>query len=142
MISDLSQALKQLSELQSLLPAMQSALKERAMQEAVDGGAAIAVRPWSFRHPLKGECDPWFGLAYQDWLALRNEGFKGIYTSSEPTSERAKLFIIFDEATVFLKARAAAQAEALANRQGATARLIEAKGRRALAEKITGEDAA
>ena len=110
-----------------MAPAMECALKERSVQEAVDGGAAVAVRPWSFRHPLKGESDPWFGLAYQDWLSLRNEGFTGIYTPNSAESDRAKIFIIYDEAANFLKARAAAQAAMLASRGGATARLREAK---------------
>jgi len=96
----------------------------------VDGGAAVAVRPWAFRHPLKGESDPWFGLAYQDWLTLRNEGLPGVFTTSDPASPRAKLFITFDDAAAFLKARAAAQATALADRGGATERLRDAKAAR------------
>lgn len=124
---DLTDALKGLEAIQGMLPQMQAALKEKAVQQAVDGGAAVAVRPWSFRHPLKGEADPWFGLAYQDWLGLRNEGFSGIFTPNEPESGRAKIYIIYDEAAAFLKERAMRQAEALANRGGATARLREAK---------------
>lgn len=128
---DITQALQGLQQMQAMLPQLQEALKTRAVQQAVDGGAAVAVRPFSFRMPLKGETDPWFGLAYQDWLALRNEGFTGIYTPNDPGSERAKLFVIYDEAAAFLKGRAERQAEPLANRGAATARLKEARRRRA-----------
>lgn len=124
---DLTALAKQLADLTAALPAMQAAVKERATQEAVDGGAAIAVRPWSFRHPLKGECDPWFGITYHEWLALRNAGFKGIYTTGDPSSDRAKLYIIYDEAALFLKARAAAQCGSLSDRSESTARLLQAR---------------
>lgn len=122
-----AETLEMMALFKRMAPALEAALKEKSVEEAVDGGAAVAVRPFSFRMPLKGECDPWFGLAYQDWLALRNDGFTGIYTPNEPTSERAKLFIIFDEAAAFLKARAAAQGEKLASRGGVTGRLLEAR---------------
>lgn len=126
-MSAATDTLEMMALFKRMAPAMEAALKERSVQEAVDGGAAVAVRPWSFRHPLKGEVDPWFGLAYQDWLALRNEGFSGIYTPNPADSERAKIYIIYDEAAAFLKARAAAQAPALRSRGDATARLREAK---------------
>jgi len=126
-MSAATDTLEMMALFKRMAPAMEAALKERSVQEAVDSGAAVAVRPWSFRHPLKGEADPWFGLAYQDWLALRNEGFSGIYTPNAASSERAKIFIIYDEAAAFLRARAIAQAPALADRGEATARLREAK---------------
>ena len=128
-MSAATETLEMMALFKRMAPAMEAALKEQSVQEAVDGGAAVAVRPWSFRHPLKGENDPWFGLAYQDWLALRNEGFKGIYTPNAADSERAKIFIIYDEATAFLKARATAQAAALSSRGEATARLRQAKSK-------------
>ena len=126
-MSAATDTLEMMALFKRMAPAMEAALKERSVQEAVDGGAAVAVRPWSFRHPLKGEVDPWFGMAYQDWLALRNEGFEGIFTPNSPGSERAKIFIIYDEAAAFLKARAGAQASALADRGEATARLRVAR---------------
>jgi hypothetical protein len=128
---DLIDALKTVAALQEQLPALQEALRERATQQAVDGGAAVAVRPWSFRHPLKGESDPWFGLAYHEWLGLRNEGFRGFYTAGDPESGRAKLMIIFDEAANFLRERAAAQAERVVDRSASTAGLRQAKMGRA-----------
>jgi hypothetical protein len=124
---DLTEALKGLASIQSLLPAIQEQLKEKAVQEAVDGGAAVAVRPWSFRHPLKGETDPWFGLAYQDWLAMRNEGFDGTYTPNDPSSGRAKLMIIYDEAVRWLQEKARAQKGTLADRSADNERLRQAQ---------------
>ncbi len=124
---DLNELQKQLRELTAALPAMQEALKERATQEAVDGGAAVAVRPFSFRHPKTGETDPWFGLAYQDWLTLRHEGFSGVFTTNDVASERAKLFIIYDEAAAYLKARASEQGQTLASRGGVPPRLQAGK---------------
>lgn len=101
---DLTEALKGLEAIRSMLPAIQDQLKERAVQEAVDGGAAVAVRPVSFRHPLKGEADPWFGLHYQDWLRMRNEGFDGWWETT-PGSRRAKIMIDFDKARRWLTAK-------------------------------------
>ncbi len=121
-------ALTSLATLQELLPRLQEALQEKATQQAVDGGAAVAVRPWSFRHPKKGESDPWFELSYHEWLALRNEGFRGVYTTGDAGTGRAKLFIIFDRAAEFLAAKAAAQAEVAVDRSAATAHLRAARG--------------
>lgn len=109
MSTDVSEALKQLARLREDLPRMEAALKERALQEAVDGGAAVVLRPFSIRHPLKGECDAWFGLAYHHWLELRRAGFKGFFTPGDPATGRATIMIIVDEAIAFLRARAAAQ---------------------------------
>jgi hypothetical protein len=124
-------ALSTLAALQELLPRLQESLKEKATREAVDGGAAVAVRPWSFRHPKKGERDHWFELAYHEWLALRNEGFRGVYTLGDPGTGRAKLFIIYDRAAEFLAAKAAAQAEVEVDRSAATAHLRAARGEEA-----------
>jgi hypothetical protein len=123
-----SEALKSLATLTALLPDLQEALRERVTQQAVDGGAAVAVRPWSFRHPLKGQCDAWFGLAYHDWLALRNEGFTGVYTTGDAATGRAKLMIIFDRAAEWLAERSAAQAALRVDRGAATAAMRSAKG--------------
>lgn len=123
-------ALEMLEQMRELAARMEQPLKERAVQEAVEGGAAVAVRPWSFRHPLKGESDPWFGLAYHQWLALRNEGFTGIYTPNDAGSDRAVMFIIYDKAAAFLSARAEKQAAQLAQREGAPAHLRVAKQKR------------
>jgi len=98
---DLTEALKGLEAIQDMLPAIQEQLKERAVQEAVDGGAAVAVRPVSFRHPQKGQTDPWFGLHYQDWLKMRNDGFDGWWETT-PGSKRAKIMIDFDKARKWL----------------------------------------
>lgn len=103
-------ALQSLNALAALLPQIQESLKERAVQQAVDGGAAVAVRPWSFRHPMKGETDVWFGLAYHEWLEMRHEGFKGVYSVGRVESGRAKLFIIFDRAAEWLAQKAEQQA--------------------------------
>lgn len=124
-------ALNTLAALQELLPKLQESLKEKATREAVDGGAAVAVRPWSFRHPKKGEADEWFGLAYHEWLALRNEGFRGVFTTGDVGTGRAKLFIIYDRAAEFLAAKAAAQAEVEVDRSAATAHLRAARGEEA-----------
>ena len=119
-----------LENLKELAARMEPALQERAVKEAVDGGAAVAVRPWSFRHPFKGESDPWFGLAYHQWLALRNEGFRGFFTAGETGSPRAALFIIYDQAAAFLAARAERQAEQLAGRSEGTEHLRQARAKR------------
>jgi len=124
---DAIDALKSLAAMQAMMPALQEALRERATQQAVDGGAAVAVRPWSFRHPLKGESDPWFGLAYHEWLQLRREGFKGVYTAGDAESGRAKLMIIFDEAAQYLRGRATAQADRFVDRSSSTEALRLAK---------------
>ncbi len=107
-----------MEQMKAMMERMAPALQERCVQEAVDGGAAVAVRPWSFRHPLKGETDPWFGLAYHQWLALRNEGFDGIFSPCDAGSGRAVLFIIYDRAAEFLRTRAAAQAGKFSERGG------------------------
>lgn len=119
-----------LEQLKAMAARMEQPLKERAVQEAVDGGAAVAVRPWSFRHPLKGESDPWFGMSYHQWLGLRNEGFEGIYTPGDVESDRAVLFIIYDRAAEFLGARSGEQAAKLRQRAAVTAHLREAKSKR------------
>jgi hypothetical protein len=124
-------ALQSLNALAALLPAIQESLKERAVQQAVDGGAAVAVRPWSFRHPMKGETDPWFGLAYHEWLEMRHEGFKGVYSVGRVESGRAKLFIIFDRAAEWLAAMAEKQAAMEVDRRAATAHLRAARGEEA-----------
>jgi hypothetical protein len=116
---DLTEALKGLTAIQDLLPAIQEQLKERAVQEAVDSGAAVAVRPVSFRHPLKGESDPWFGLAYQDWLKMRNQGFDGWWETTQG-SKRAKIMIDFDKARKWLAKEQERQAS-LRNHEGRVA---------------------
>jgi hypothetical protein len=108
---DLTEALKGLEAIQDLLPAIREQLKDRAVQEAVDAGAAVVVRPFSFRHPLKGESDPWFGLAYQDWLKMRNDGFDGWWETTQG-SKRAKIMIDFDKARKWLAAERERQAMA------------------------------
>lgn len=123
-----SETLKSLETLTALLPDLQEALRERVTQQAVDGGAAVAVRPWSFRHPLKGQSDPWFGLAYHEWLALRREGFTGVYSTGDVESGRAKLMIIFDRAAEYLAQRSVAQAALGVDRSVATAAMRSAKG--------------
>jgi hypothetical protein len=120
-------ALRALAAFEKLIPALQEQLKERAVKEAVDDGAAVAVRPWSFRHPLKGETDLWFGLAYQDWLSLRKEGFDGVYTPNDPSSGRARLMIIYEEAVRYLKAKAERQKGNLASRGADNERLRKAQ---------------
>jgi hypothetical protein len=124
---ELSEALKGLAAIKDMLPAIQEHLKERAVKEAVDDGAAVAVRPWSFRHPLKNESDPWFGLSYQDWLAMRNEGFDGMYTPNDPSSGRARLMIIYDEAVRWLEDKARRQKGMMADRSEDNKRLRRAR---------------
>ena len=101
---ELTDAIEQLTALQRLLPAIQEALKEAAVKEAVANGARVIIRPEWFRHPLKGQSDPFFGLAYQDWLKLRNEGFSGWMEMTEG-SERAKLMINYEAARAYLETR-------------------------------------
>ena len=127
-MSGIESLLGQVDAIKAILPQLEEALREKATRQAVDGGAAVAVRPWSFRHPLKGQTDPWFGLAYHDWLRLRQEGFRGVYQASEATgSGREKLMIIFDRAAEFLAARADRQAARGIDRSESTAGLRIAK---------------
>jgi hypothetical protein len=124
---DTETAMKAVEAMKAMLPQLQEALREKVTQTAVDGGAAVAVRPWSFRHPLKGETDPWFGLHYHEWLGLRKEGFAGVYTTGDAASGRAKLMIIFDRAAEYLAARSAQQAAMGIDRSEATAPMRRAK---------------
>ena len=112
------EALGQLEALKALVADMEPALKERALLEAVEKGAAVAVRPFSFRMPRKGgECDPWFDMAYHQWMDLKKAGFRGFVSPGNMGSERAALFVVYDRAAAFLRERMEAQSEALAGRE-------------------------
>jgi len=99
-----TEAVKALETIKGMLPALQETLKQLAVKEAVANGACVIVRPEWFRHPLKGQFDPFFGLTYQDWLKLRNEGFSGWMEMTEG-SERAKLMINYEAARAYLETR-------------------------------------
>jgi len=101
---ELAEAVKALETIKSLLPALQNTLKELAVKEAVANGACVIVRPEWFRHPVKGESDPFLGLAYQDWLQLRNEGFQGWMEMTE-SSARPKIMINYEAARQYLESR-------------------------------------
>jgi hypothetical protein len=104
---DLTEALKGLAAVQSLLPALQAQLKERAVQEAVAGGAAVIVRPEFFPRPVRaqkgcpGHVDPWFGLTQMDWNAEIRAGFSGWFETTEG-SGKPKVMINYDAARVWL----------------------------------------
>lgn len=122
-----TETLEMMARMKALMAAMEPALKQRAVEAAVDGGAAVAVRPWSFCVPDKGESDPWFGFARHDWQRMIKEGFRGICSPNAAGSVRAKVYIIFDDAAAWLRARSAGQAEALSQRGALTEGLREAK---------------
>jgi len=104
---DLTEALKGLAAIQSLLPSIQEQLKERAVQEAVAGGAAVIVRPEYFPRPVRvpkgqpGHLDPWFGLTQIDWNNEINAGFSGWYETTEG-SGKPKVMINYEAAREWL----------------------------------------
>lgn len=113
---DLTNALQQLAELQSVLPAMQQALKEKAVQEAVAGGAAVIVRPEYFPRPIRARTgepanvDPWFCLNQWEWQAEMEAGFAGWYEVNEG-SGRKKIMINYEAARAWLAAKMSGQQE-------------------------------
>lgn len=111
---DLQEALNGLATFQAMLPDVQAALKERAVQEAVAGGAAVIVRPEYFRLPVRAErgkpanTDPWFALNQWEWQSEIEEGFKDWYEVNEG-SGRKKIMISYEGARVWLAAKMAKQ---------------------------------
>lgn len=104
---DFTETLKGLAAIQSMLPALQEQLKERAVQEAVAGGAAVVVRPEYFQRPVRaqkgqpGHVDPWFGLTQTDWNNEIRSGFTGWYETSEG-SGKPKVMINYEAAREWL----------------------------------------
>jgi hypothetical protein len=104
---DLTEALKGLSSIQSLLPAIQAQLKEHSVREAINGGAAVLTRPEYFPRPVRaqkgqpGHIDPWFGLTQTDWTNEIKAGFQGWYETSEG-SGKPKVMINYEAARAWL----------------------------------------
>ena len=114
-----AEALGQLASLKGMLASLEEALREKAVVEGTRGGMAPVVRPFSFRVPRKvgGEVDPFFGMAYHQWMDLKKAGFKGFFSPGRMESERSPLFVIYERAAAFLDERMAAQEGALVSRE-------------------------
>ncbi len=102
-----------LGQMQALLRKMEGDLRERQVRDAVEGGAVIAVRPFSFEQPgLKDGADPWFGLRYADWRQMRADGFRGWRQAGKPGGKgkkvtRRKVIILYDEAAQWVREKMA-----------------------------------
>lgn len=111
---DLTTLAKQLAELTAALPQIQEQVKERAVQEAIAGGAVVRIVPESFPRPPRaekgeaGHVDPWFGLTQADWSAEMKAGFEGWWKTNEE-SGRAKVMINYEAAREWLAAKMAGQ---------------------------------
>ena len=104
---DLTTLQQQLAALTAALPEIQAQVRERAVQEAVAGGAVVRVVPEYFPRPVRaqkgqgGAVDPWFGLTQADWCAEMEAGFDGWYATTEG-SGRAKVMICYEAARKWL----------------------------------------
>lgn len=113
---DLTNLQKQLADLHAALPLMQAQVKERAVQEAIAGGAVVRVVPEYFPRPIRAtkgaavHVDPWFGLTQADWSAEMDAGFEGWYKTNED-SGRAKVMINYEAARTWLAAKMSGQQE-------------------------------
>ena len=111
---DLTSLAKQLAELTAALPQIQEHVKERAVQEAIAGGAVVRVVPEYFPRPVRAQkgqpahVDPWFGLTQTDWTAEMDAGFEGWYKTTEE-SGRAKVMIHYEAAREWLAAKMTGQ---------------------------------
>lgn len=113
---DLTQLAQQMAELSSALPMLQQQLRERAVQEAVAGGAMVRVVPAWFPRPRRAErgrpaeVDPWFGLTKADWCREMADGFRGWMETTEG-SAKPKVMINYAAAEKWLDAKWKRQAE-------------------------------
>jgi hypothetical protein len=111
---DLTALQEQLAALTAALPQIQEHVKERAVQEAVAGGAVVRVVPEYFPRPVRAQkgqpvhVDPWFGLTQADWSAEMADGFEGWYKTNEG-SGRAKVMINYEAARQWLAAKMSGQ---------------------------------
>lgn len=107
---DLTALQQQLAALTAALPQIQEQVKERAVQEALAGGAVVRVVPEYFPRPIRAQkghpvhVDPWFGLTQADWSAEMEAGFEGWYKTNED-SGRAKVMINYEAARAWLAAK-------------------------------------
>lgn len=113
---DLTALQQQLAALTAALPQIQEQVKERAVQEAIAGGAVVKVVPEYFPRPIRAQkgqavhVDPWFGLTQADWTAEMDAGFQGWYKTNEE-SGRAKVMINYEAARQWLAAKMSRQQE-------------------------------
>ncbi len=104
---DLTALQQQLAALTAALPQIQEQVKERAVQEAIAGGAVVRIVPDYFPRPIRAQrgqavhVDPWFGLTQADWCAEMEAGFTGWYQTTEG-SGRAKVMINHEAARQWL----------------------------------------
>jgi len=107
---DLTALQQQLAALTAALPQIQEHVQERAVQEAIAGGAVVRIIPEYFPRPIRAQrgepvhVDPWFGLTQMDWNAEMEAGFEGWYATTEG-SARAKVMIHHESARGWLAAK-------------------------------------
>lgn len=114
LIMDLTTLQKQLADLSAALPLIQEQVKERAVQEAIAGGAVVRIVPEYFQRPVrakKGEpahVDPWFSLNQWEWQAEIEAGFAGWYEVNEGGG-RKKTMINYEAARAWFAAKMSGQ---------------------------------
>lgn len=105
---------QQLAALTAALPQIQQQVKERAVQEAIAGGAVVRIVPEYFQRPIRAKTgepanvDPWFSLNQWEWQAEIEAGFAGWYEVNEGSGRR-KTMINYEAARLWLAAKMSGQ---------------------------------